>query len=563
MLLKTMRTRHCTVAAAALVLLAAAAASGGQAPAAPEPVDFTVFLRGVAIGAAQSSVARTPEGFSITGNERTGSPLSIVTRRAEIKYTADWRPLECQIEGSVGDQHVLLSTKVAGTTASTLLTQGAKQTQKTDEIAPNAVLLPNLFFPSYEALAARLEGSKAGDQLPAYVPPQASIAITVKGVTDDRVRTQAALVPVRRYALELAGGERTSNVEVWTDGSGRLIRFAIPAQGFDMVRTDIASITSRREPVSRPNDEQVHVPAYGFSLAGTLSKPASTPAPNTRLPAVVLVSGSSPTDRDEVLAGIPVMGQLASALADAGHVVVRYDKRGAGQSGGRSETATLEDYAEDAIAAVKFLGRRKDVDSKRIALVGYGEGGAVAAVAAAREGDVAALVLVASPGVTGAALVLEQQRRLLAKMDLPDAEKQAKLQLQTAIQQAVLSGQWPDSIPADMRRQADTAWYRSFLLYDPSRTVKKADQPVLIVHGELDRQVEPSNADKLGEIARSRKGRAGQAVTVTRVPGVNHLLVPAKTGEVDEYEGLPDKAVSPQVVSAISSWLGSTMKARR
>src|SRR5207342_3163416 len=111
--------------------------------------------------------------------------------------------------------------------------------------------------------------------------------------------------------------------------------------------------------ISRPNDEQVRILANGFSLTGTVSKPAG--AARGALPAVVVAGDSGPTDRDELVAGIPVLGQLAGALADAGFLVVRYDKRGIGQSGGRPESAGLLDYVEDARAAVKMLERRKDV----------------------------------------------------------------------------------------------------------------------------------------------------------------------------------------------------------
>jgi pimeloyl-ACP methyl ester carboxylesterase len=555
-----MRIAHCTVAL--LVLASLARVGRAQAPPAAQPVDFTVFYQGRAVGAEQVTLSRTPQGITISGTERIGPPLNITTRKAEIRYTADWRPLECIIEGSLRDQQALLHTSVAGTTATSDFTQGTTSARKSDEIAADALLLPNIFFGAYEALAARLPGTRAGDRVNAYLPPQAPVIVTVKGVSDDRVRTQDALLQIRRYAIEFANPNRPAEIEVWIDPNGRLLRLTIPGQSFDVIRTDIASITSRREALARPNDELVHIPAYGFSLAGTLSQPATKPAPAFRFPAIVLVSGSDPTDRDETLAGVPVFGQLASALADAGFVVVRYDKRGAGQSGGRAENATLADYSDDAISVVKFLRRRKDVDPRRVAVLGYGEGGAIAAFAASRGGDIAALALVAAPGVSGAALVLEQQRHLLGLMNIPDAEKRAKIDLQEKLQQAVISGTGFDRIPANLRSQADTPWFRSFLTFDPDKVLRKTDQPILVVAGELDRQIAASNADKLETIGKARKGRAGQLVKVVKIAGINHLLVPAVTGEVDEYDRLTDKTISRDVVGAIGSWLKDSMRAR-
>ena len=104
-----------------------------------------------------------------------------------------------------------------------------------------------------------------------------------------------------------------------------------------------------------------------------------------------------PTDRDEFVAGIPIFAQLANALADAGYLVVRYDERGAGQSGGRQESATLQEFAADARAVVTYLSKRRDVDPRRIALVGYGEGGWISLLVGERENKVAAIGLVAAP----------------------------------------------------------------------------------------------------------------------------------------------------------------------
>ncbi|OLC42901.1 MAG: hypothetical protein AUH43_21630 [Acidobacteria bacterium 13_1_40CM_65_14] len=83
----------------------------------------------------------------------------------------------------------------------------------------------------------------------------------------------------------------------------------------------------------------------------------------------------------------------------------------------------------------------------------------------------------------------------------------------------------------------------------------------LIVQGELDTQVEPSNADKLEALARKRKN--APPVDVVKVPGVNHLLVPAKTGEVDEYGTLTEKQVSANVTDAIGTWLKKTLSGAR
>ena len=83
-------------------------------------------------------------------------------------------------------------------------------------------------------------------------------------------------------------------------------------------------------------------------------------------------------------------------------------------------------------------------------------------------------------------------------------------------------------------------------------------QPVFIVQGELDTQVPPHHADRLAELARGRKRK--MEVEVAKLPGLNHLLVPATTGEVDEYALLAEKKVSPAATSAIATWLGKALK---
>ena len=544
-----------------------AAAQQPQTPTQPQPPganevlapsNFTIFVRGVPLGTEQITVARTADGWTISSAGRLGAPLDVVARRIQVRYTPDWRPLEFMLDGTVKGQPQSVHTVVEGTTATTDATAAGKTSHKADTINPAAVLiLSNSFFASYEAVAVRLRDAAPGTEIPAYAIPQGSFTIRVGDSSTEHIETPARMVDAKRTHVSLLFPGSPLEGEIWTDAASRLVRFSLPAQALEVAREDIASVAARRVPISRPNDEQVRIAANGFTLAGTLSKPLNPPS--QPLPAVVLVSGSGPNERDSIVAGIPILGQLASALADAGFIVLRYDKRGVGQSGGRAESAGIPDYAEDLRAAVKFLADRKDVDNKHIAVLGHSEGGSVALVAASKDKRIAALVLVATAGVPGADLVLAQQARALSHTSLSDAEKQERVEMQKKIQEAVITGKGLDQLPAAIRRQADNPEFQSILTMDPAKVLPDTKQPILIVQGELDTQVEPANADRLETLAKQRKN-AGPA-QVVKIPGVNHLLVPAKTGEVDEYSTLADKRVSPAVSNAIASWLQKTLEA--
>ena len=298
------------------------------------------------------------------------------------------------------------------------------------------------------------------------------------------------------------------------------------------------------------------IPSIGFNLAATITKPKS----DKPSPAVILIAGAGAADRDATVAGIPVFGQIARDLAAAGFFVVRYDKRGVGQSGGRAESATIADYAEDARQVLQWVEKRKDVDKDRIALAGHSEGALAAMLTAGRErGKVSALVLLAGPSASGNQVVLEQQKQLLSKMPIDDAQRAEKQALQEKINTAVIKGTGWQDLPEAARRSADTPWFYSFLTFDPEKAMNDTRAPVLIVQGEIDTQVQPHHADALAKFARARKGDK-VLVEVAKVPGVNHLLVPAKTGDVSEYSSLgADAAVSKQVTGAIAAFLSKAM----
>jgi pimeloyl-ACP methyl ester carboxylesterase len=529
-------------------------------PAAENGTQYLVFFRSQPVGREEVLVLRMADGWVVRGTSRLGQPIDITTRVAEVDYDLDWKPKTLIVDGIVRGQDVTLKTTFAAGKANNVVTvQGAPQT-KIDNVSADAVVLPNTFLGSYAGLARRLQGKTAGAELRGYIAPQAEITIRVTSVASERIDTPKGVINTTRYALTFNNPPPAGDlaVNMWTDAGGGMLRVNIPAQMIEMAREDIASAASRTSAFSLPGDEPVTIPSLGFNLGATITRPQGVTAP---APAVVLIAGSGPTDRDETVAGIPVFGQVARDLVAAGFIVVRYDKRGVGQSGGRAESVTIADYAEDARQVLLWLEKQKGVNKERIAVVGHSEGALVAMLLAGRErGKVSAVVLIAGPSTSGNELVLEQQKLLLSKMPIDDAQRAEKAALQQKINQAVIKGTgWAD-IPDAARAVADTPWFYSFLTFNPEKAMAETRQPMLIVQGELDTQVQPYHADKLAGFARARKGDK-MPVEVVKVPGVNHILVPAKTGDVSEYSTLgPDAKVSQQVTSAITTFLAKVLK---
>jgi pimeloyl-ACP methyl ester carboxylesterase len=545
------------------VALVISVPSAAQPPP-PLPVtesgtQYLVFFRSQPVGREEVLVLRVADGWVVRGTSRLGPPIDITTRVAEVDYDLQWRPKSLLIDGIVRGQDVTLKTRFDGKQAlNVLAVQGAPQS-KVDDVSADPVVLPNTFLGSYAALARRLQGKIAGADLRGYIAPQAEITIHVMSAAPERIETPKGVINATRYGLTFNNPPPAGDlaVNLWADAEGGLLRLNIPTQMIEMAREDIASAASRTAAFSIPGDESVLIPSIGFNLAATITRPKNV----TAAPAVILIAGSGPTDRDETVAGIPVFGHLARDLVAAGFAVVRYDKRGVGQSGGRAESATIADYAEDARQALLWLEKQKGIDKNRIALVGHSEGGLVAMLTAGRErGKVAAMVLLATPSANGNDIVLEQQKHMLSKMPIDDAQREEKIALQEKINKAVIKGTGWTDIPEAARRVADTPWFYSFLTFNPERAMDDTRQPVLIVQGELDVQVMPEHADHLAQMARERKG-AKVPIEVVKVPGVNHLLVPATTGEVTEYQSLgPDAKVSPQVTGTIVTFLAKVLK---
>jgi pimeloyl-ACP methyl ester carboxylesterase len=513
---------------------------------------FTVFLGGARVGAQRVTLSRTDGGWLVASSGQLAAPFDIVATRFEMLYSEDWQPRQLLIEGLVSGQPVELSTTFEDTTATNEFVQNGERASSTQEISAGAVVLPNNFFGAYEALAVRLSGLSPGDRVPVYVAPEAEISATVERVVPRRINTLGATVEIRDFALTMTGASGAVPVGVWVDAAGHLARIDLPAADVVVVRDELASVMAREEHAPHPGDEEVFIPSNGFSLAATVTKP---PGLTAELPAVVFVAGPASEGRDQVVQGVPVVGLLAGAVADAGYFVVRYDPRGTGQSGGRSEYSGLAEYADDAIRIVAWLRRRDDVDDRRIAFIGYGEAAPIALYAAGRENRVKGLALVASPGVSGREYTLEQQDRALSQLGLSAEVRAERRALQDRVNEATITGKGWDGIPSEWQRRAETAWFKSWLSFEPEEAFDRYEGPVLIIHGDLDVEIPVAHADRLETLALARDDAPSTFTRKVIVAGSDHLLIETGAGQAGPSTPADSMRIAPAVDGALARWL--------
>lgn len=332
-----------------------------------------------------------------------------------------------------------------------------------------------------------------------------------------------------------------------------------------------------KKPYSYQEEEVVYEnKEAAVMLAGTLTIPRQ----EGPFPVVLLISGSGPQDRNETILGHHPFLVLADYLTRHGIAVLRVDDRGVGESTGDFAEATSEDFASDVLAGVEYLKSRKEIDPKKIGLIGHSEGGIIAPMVAVQSSDIAFIILMAGTGLTGeeilylqAALIaraegasdeaiaknrsLQEQMFTVVKEEKDDAaaEKRLRAILEDATSELELSEKEKEVAEANAEAQIQqvlSPWFRYFLTYDPKPTLMKVKSPVLAINGEKDLQV-PAK-ENLAAIEEALKAGGNQKYTVQELPGLNHLFQTAQTGSPSEYARI-EETISPIVLEIMSDWI--------
>ena len=349
-----------------------------------------------------------------------------------------------------------------------------------------------------------------------------------------------------------------------------------------LTRTDKIVEINRPQNPKKPypyKEEEVTVlnNSANITLAGTFTFPEK----GDIFPAVVLITGSGPQDRDEALLGHKPFLVLSDYLTRHGIAVLRCDDRGIGKSTGNFSSATTLDFATDALACVEYLKTRKEVDKKQIGLIGHSEGGIIAPMVANQTKDVSFIVMMAGPGISGEK-ILELQSKLIAKAE-GESDKDINKMMQYNVKLYNIAMQEKDSSKATEkihkvldeiyngmsdslknspenskeRMYAQTKsllspWFRFFLSYEPKENLSKLKIPVLAINGEHDLQVPPK--ENLAAIENALKKAGNMNYKIMEISKLNHLFQTSETGSPTEYSNI-EETIAPIALSTISDWI--------
>jgi uncharacterized protein len=313
-------------------------------------------------------------------------------------------------------------------------------------------------------------------------------------------------------------------------------------------------------------------------LAGTLTLPKG----NGPFKAAILITGSGGQNRNEEIQGHKPFLVISDWLTRNGIAVLRFDDRGVGKSQGSQFEATSEDFATDVEAAFEFLKTQKKINPEAIGLIGHSEGGLIAPIVASTNPEIAFIVSLAGPGVTGQQIILKQSeeasrasgiteqnikksteinKKLFAVLrkekDNKKAEKKILALYREILQEEKMPAGSIDKAVSSLKAtfgESSYTWYRYFLTTDAATFWKKVKCPVLALNGEKDMQVSP--VENLPAIEKAVTSNGNKSVRAIKLPGLNHLFQHSQKGLPSEY-GKIDETFSPEALKIISDWINS------
>ncbi len=355
--------------------------------------------------------------------------------------------------------------------------------------------------------------------------------------------------------------------------AGFLLLFALastPAMAPAQSSSPLGSGTTAGTGVTH-KEIRIATPDPAVTLAGTLSEPEA----GRGRALVVFFTGSGGHGRDQVISGTPMFAHMADALLHAGFSTLRLDDRGTGESTGPTPAAsTTGDRVTDMRAAVRWATTQGD--GAPIVLLGHSEGAMVAAAVAAREPDVAGLILLSAPARSGEAVWIDQQMAGIAEhLGRPAGELTAIRRILDDVVARSVSGAGGESIEPlavalfealemdmdEVREEGlvenfverlTSPWFRYFLAHDPTDDYRRLRVPTLAVYGSIDRLT--SVALNAPPLEAAFEAADNEDDTLEVLPDQDHFFLRADHLPPGEHR-FEEMHVAPELLSLLVDWL--------
>lgn len=410
-------------------------------------------------------------------------------------------------------------------------------------------------------------------------PDQSAYGIKVDNVTATQDSLHFTVMAIAGNYHAVYNKDSLMLIGKWSQGA-----YSFP---LNLKKTDKVEEVKRPQLPIKPypyNDEEVvfENKIDSIKLGGSFTFPKE----GSNFPAVVLITGSGWEDRDETIFNHKPFLVIADYLTRKGFAVLRFDDRGGGASTGNIKEATSLDFVKDVKAAVDYLKTRKEVNQNKIGLIGHSEGGMIAPIVATERKDIAFIILLAGPGLTGEEILIRQTELISKAEGIPDQEIEKNLKLSKSIYSEIRKSKDSDEAnervtkllekyvetlsdsektelgdtKAFIERQSKTVtspWFTYFLKYDPVPVLEKVKCPVLALNGEKDLQVPPK--EDLAAIEKALKKGKNKHFKTQLLPGLNHLFQSAQTGSPNEY-GKIEETFSPIALQSIGDWLKEILR---
>jgi pimeloyl-ACP methyl ester carboxylesterase len=316
-----------------------------------------------------------------------------------------------------------------------------------------------------------------------------------------------------------------------------------------------------------------------IKFAGTLTTPKS----KGPFPALILITGQGPQDRDETILGHRPFLILSDYLTRRGFAVLRSDDRGVGKSEGHYQGSSTKDFSTDTRAAFEFLKVREDINPRKIGLIGHSEGGLIASLVAAEKQEVAFIVMMATPVLSGEEimyqqfhdvakahgagehLIMKQKQFLNQMMEILKTKQDSNITRKKLLityeqflsemssdESAIWREAYNFSEPDNFVNKFTDPWTHNILLFDPLPTLMNVKCPILFLFGGKDVQVAAIHNSALIENAFRKSGKQNFQIEV--FPTLNHLFQTAVTGSPKEYANIKE-TISPIILDTINNWI--------